>query len=289
MNGVINIYKPEGISSFDVVRQIRKLSNTKKVGHTGTLDPLATGVLPICIGKGTKIVDYILSKDKTYKAELMLGIITDTYDREGSILENNEVILSEDKISEVIYSFIGESMQIPPMFSAIKINGKKLYELARQGITVPRKERKVILSSIVINKIDLPKVSITVNCSKGTYIRSLCYDIGKALGCGCTMWNLERTSTGMFSVEDSIPLSSINSENINNYIISIEKALIDYKKVCFSSEFEKALLNGVTIVSNPILDELNIDELYRVYFEDNSFIGLGKMTEKGFKMENLLI
>lgn len=289
MNGVLIVYKPEGISSFDVVRQIRKFTNTRKVGHTGTLDPLAVGVLPICIGKGTKIVDYLISKDKTYKADLMLGIVTETFDREGKILENNLVTLSEDEIKEAISSFIGESMQLPPMYSAIKINGKKLYELAREGITVPREKRKIFISNIVINKIDFPLVNLTISCSKGTYIRSLCYDIGRKLNCGGAMWSLERTKAGIFTVEESISLASINNENINDYIISIEDALKDYKKVYFSREFEKALLNGVTIGSTLILNPININELYRVYFEDGLFLGLGKLTEKGFKMENLLI
>ena len=289
MNGVLIVYKPEGISSFDVVRQVRKFTNTRKVGHTGTLDPLAVGVLPICIGKATKIVDYLINKDKTYNADLMLGIVTETFDREGEILENNLVDLSEEEVKDVIYSFIGESMQLPPMYSAIKINGKKLYELAREGITIPREMRKIFISNIVINKIELPLVNLTISCTKGTYIRSLCYDIGRKLNCGGAMWSLERTKAGIFSVEESIPLTSVNGENINDYIIPIEDALKDYNKIYFSREFEKALLNGVTINSNLILPSININELYRVYFEDDLFLGLGKLTDKGFKMENLLI
>lgn len=285
MDGVINIYKPEGITSFDVIRDLRKLCNTKKIGHTGTLDPLAKGVLPVCIGRATKLVDYIMNDFKIYKAHLKLGIVTDTYDREGKVLRTCPLNSSIDEIASVINSYIGDSLQTPPMFSALKINGKKLYELARQGIEVEREKRPITIYSIDIENIINEDVVFTVKCSKGTYIRSLCYDIGEKLKCGGTMWGLERLQTGTFTVENSVPLSQLTSENVNNYIISIEEALNKYEKVTFQTNYEIKLKNGV-----PLYNTFNLVEgrMYRVYIE-NKFIGIGNVTSNYLKMKNLFV
>jgi tRNA pseudouridine55 synthase len=289
MDGVININKPVGITSFDVVRSVMKICGTKKVGHTGTLDPLASGVLPICIGRATKIVDYIMEETKVYQAELMLGIKTDTYDREGKILSQKTVVVSEEAILQVVNSFLGEIYQEPPMFSALKVNGKRLYELARQGITIDRNMRKVNIYNLEILAISLPVVTFRVTCSKGTYIRSLCNDIGEKLGLGGTMWSLNRVQTGVFSLDNAVDLSSINKDNIAQYIIPIEDALEKYDKLSFNSKVEKLLLNGVKINNEYLLKGIDQNKIYRVYLNEEKFIGLGIRDDIGFKIINLLV
>lgn len=289
MDGVINIYKPIGITSFDVVRKLRNICGTKKIGHTGTLDPLACGVLPVCVGKATKIVDFIMESSKVYVVELKLGITTDTYDREGTILEENNVNLDEQTVLKVINSFRGKIDQVPPMYSALKINGKKLYELARQGIEVERKPRAIEIFNIEITNISLPYIAFRVHCSKGTYIRSLCYDIGKSLGVGGTMWNLERVATGSFTKGNSIDLDKVTKENVASYLVDLEDALSSYPKLIASSPFSKLLINGVQVNNEYFLSSIELNRVYRVYSEDNLLIGLGNKTDKGFKILKMFI
>ena len=197
-SGIINVYKEKGFTSFDVVAKLRGILKTKKIGHTGTLDPDAEGVLPVCIGRATKVCDILTDKDKVYEAVLLLGVETDTQDTTGEILKKLPVEESESVVKEAILSFVGEYAQIPPMYSALKVNGKKLYELAREGKTVERKARNVQIFSIEILEMDLPRVRMSVHCSKGTYIRTLCHDIGQKLGCGGCMEKLLRTKAGIF-------------------------------------------------------------------------------------------
>jgi len=289
MDGVLNIYKPSDITSFDVVRKVMKLCNTRKVGHTGTLDPLASGVLPICIGRATKLVDYLMSEIKVYTAQLMLGIETDTYDREGKIISERNVNISNEEILAAFKPFRGEIEQEPPMYSALKVNGKRLYELARQGIIIERKKRKVTIYDLKIIDISLPTITFSVTCSKGTYIRSLCHDIGKILGVGGTMWSLERVQTGIFTKENSIDLNLLNSDNISDYIISVEDALSNYEAISFNNRYEKLLLNGVKINNINIIGHIEKNKLFRVYIDDNKFIGLGIRDDIGFKIIKLLI
>ena len=291
MDGVINIFKNTGMTSFDVVRIIKKVSNTKKVGHTGTLDPEASGVLPVCIGKGTKIIDYIMNSNKVYEVEFKLGIKTTTYDLEGEIIEEKDTSnLTDDTILLAINSFIGEYSQIPPMYSALKQNGVRLYELARKGIEVEREGRLIKIINIEAIKIDNPYVSMKVTCSKGTYIRSLCYDIGDNLGVGAAMTKLKRTKTSKFTEEDSININDINSDNINDFIISIEDALDSYDKLVVMNKYSRLLINGVRVFDRRFTKEdFKLEQLYRVYDEDGIFIGLGKGNHQGFKIEKLLI
>ncbi len=291
MDGVINIFKNTGMTSFDVVRIIKKVSNTKKVGHTGTLDPEASGVLPVCIGKGTKIIDYIMNSNKVYEVEFKLGIKTTTYDLEGEIIEEKDTSnLTDDTILLAINSFIGEYSQIPPMYSALKQNGVRLYELARKGIEVEREGRLIKIINIEDIKIDNPHVSMKVTCSKGTYIRSLCYDIGDNLGVGAAMTKLKRTKTSKFTEEDSININDINSDNINDFIISIEDALDSYDKLVVMNKYSRLLINGVRVFDRRFTKEdFKLEQLYRVYDEDGIFIGLGKGNHQGFKIEKLLI
>lgn len=291
MDGVINIFKNTGMTSFDVVRKIKKAAGTGKVGHTGTLDPEACGVLPVCIGKGTKIIDYIMNSDKIYEVEFKLGIKTTTYDLEGDVIqEKDSSNIENEEILKSIYSFERECSQIPPMYSAIKQNGVRLYELARKGIEVERKGRLVSIYKIEDVRINNPYISMKVKCSKGTYIRSLCYDIGEDLQVGATMTKLKRSKTSKFTEEKSINIEDINSENIKNYIISVEDALDNYEKLVTSNKFSKLLINGVKVFDKRLTKEkVEIGKLYRVYDENNNFIGLGKSDHQGFKIEKLLI
>ncbi|NEZ74319.1 tRNA pseudouridine(55) synthase TruB [Clostridium botulinum] len=288
MDGVINVLKPKGITSFDVVRDIRKIAKIKKVGHTGTLDPLASGVLPVCIGKATKIVDYIMEGTKNYRVEMKLGTTTDTYDREGTVLGEKEVSVSPEEVEKAIEKYKGDIEQVPPMYSALKINGQKLYDLARKGIEVEREARKIHIYDICILSIDLPYVIFDVKCSKGTYIRSLCFDIGKDLDCGAVMWNLQRLEASPFNIKEAIKLEDLNEENIKQYITPIDEALKDYEKLSLNKKFEKLVLNGVILKDRKVLDNIEENKLYRTYIEDDNFIGLGMKNAYGFKIHKLL-
>ena len=284
MNGILNIYKPTGITSFDVVRKIRKISNVKKVGHAGTLDPEASGVLPVCIGKGTKAIDYIMGDFKIYEAELKLGVITDTYDREGKILQESEVNASEEEIIQVINSFVGEIKQVPPMYSALKVNGKKLYELARAGIEIEREARSIVIYAIEITDIKIPYVKFRVKCSKGTYIRSLCYDIGELLKCGGMMWNLQRTATGQFHIEDAISIDDLNEENISKHIMPIEKVFQKNTRITIEDRFVKFLLNGVVVKDKALTCKFEVGITYSIYNNDNEFIGIADRSNEGVRI-----
>ncbi len=287
--GILNIYKPTKITSFDVVRIIRKLTNEKKVGHCGTLDPEACGVLPICIGKATKAIDYIMENNKVYVAELKLGEVTDTYDIEGKVIRQCDVNVTEEEVIEAVYSFKGNIKQVPPMYSALKVNGKRLYELAREGIEIEREARNITIHDIKVLEINLPYVKVEVNCSKGTYIRSLCYDIGEKLGCGAMMSALERTATGKFTKENSINIESLNKENIYDYIIPIENAFLNYPKVVANIKFKTLLLNGVILKDKSFTADIEKDEIYRVYDEENNLVGIGRKNDVGFKLIKVLI
>ena len=222
IHGVLNVYKEKGYTSHDVVAKLRGIVKQKKIGHTGTLDPDAEGVLPVCFGKATKLCDLLTDKDKTYQAVLLLGQVTDTQDTSGQVLEKHSTEdLTNEKVENVIRSFEGEYDQIPPMYSALKVNGKKLYELAREGKEVERKARRITIHEIRILEINLPEVKLEVTCSKGTYIRTLCHDIGQKLGCGGCMKELLRTRVERFGLEDSIRLGEIaqlQKEGIENIL-----------------------------------------------------------------------
>ncbi|PJI10174.1 MULTISPECIES: tRNA pseudouridine(55) synthase TruB [Clostridium] len=288
MDGIINVCKPPNITSFGVVREIKKISKEKKVGHTGTLDPMASGVLPVCLGKATKIVDFVMNGKKLYEAEMKLGETSDTYDREGKVLSSTEVTLKNDDIINAIMSFKGEISQVPPMYSALKVNGKRLYDLARKGIEVERASRKIEIYDIKIIDISIPFVKFYVECSKGTYIRSLCYDIGNKLGCGALMFNLTRCASGNFNIQHSVKLEDLNQDNILENLIPIDECLRDYDKITANSKFEKLLVNGVNICDKRFVSSILDSKIYRVYNEKSVFLGLGKLNEKGFKMIKLL-
>ena len=213
INGIVNIYKEKGYTSHDVVAVLRKVVGQKKIGHTGTLDPDATGVLPVCLGRATKVCELLTDHDKTYEALLLLGKTTDTQDISGEVLEEKDPAhLTEEEVRSCIESFIGEYDQVPPMYSALKVNGKKLYELAREGKTVERKSRRVQIHGIRILEMNLPHVRMEVDCSKGTYIRTLCHDIGEKLQVGGCMEELERTKVGRFLKEDAVTLDGVRQK-----------------------------------------------------------------------------
>jgi tRNA pseudouridine55 synthase len=282
INGIINVYKEKGYTSHDVVAKMRGILKIKKIGHTGTLDPNAQGVLPICVGKATKLAGLITDKDKTYEAVLKLGITTDTQDLTGKTLSTSKVDLNFGDIETGIHAFIGEYMQLPPMYSAIKVNGKKLYELARQGKEIERKRRKVIIYDIRILDYleEAHEVTVSVDCSKGTYIRTLLHDIGETLGCGGAMKRLIRTRAGCFFVEDAMKLAEIEQlvldNQIGKHIITIDEMLKQYEKINLHRQYHKLIYNGNPFCKEHISTKIMkpSKEWVRVYDADNVFIGI---------------
>ncbi len=254
MNGIINVYKEKGFTSFDVVAKLRGILKQKKIGHTGTLDPDAVGVLPVCLGSATKLCDMLTDKKKEYIAEFILGKETDTQDISGQVLKERTVTCREDEVRAVIQSFVGDYDQLPPMYSAIKVDGKRLYELARQGKEVERKTRPVTFYEIEILKLELPYVSIRVLCSKGTYIRTLCHDIGQKLGCGAAMTSLERTRSGQFTKDNAYTLAEIekirDAGKLESIIMPVDTVFMDLPSLVVTGELEKKILNGNLIYKN---------------------------------------
>lgn len=286
-SGIINVYKEKGFTSFDVVAKLRGILKTKKIGHTGTLDPDAEGVLPVCIGRATKVCDILTDKDKVYEAVMLLGVETDTQDTTGEILKELPVEESESVVKEAILSFVGEYAQIPPMYSALKVNGKKLYELAREGKTVERKARNVQIFSIEILEMDLPRVRMSVHCSKGTYIRTLCHDIGQKLGCGGCMEKLLRTKAGIFELADTLKLAEINALAqeglVEEKIISVDELFEDHSKVWTKQEYDVVVHNGNRVKMKMFQEKLpeNTERL-RVYDSKGEFIGIYEFcSERG--------
>lgn len=285
MIGIINVNKPKGITSFDVIRKLRKLLKEKKIGHTGTLDPLATGVLVVCVGKATKLVSDIEAKEKIYRAEFELGYATDTYDTEGKIIKSNDNFeIKKEELEKVLSEFVGEQLQLPPMYSAIKINGKKLYELARQNIEIEREARKIKIDYIKLLKFEDKKVVVETKVSKGTYIRSLIYDIGEKLGCYATMTELRRDSVGEYLIENSFDFAKMEDMVSNGdfgFIVDVESAFSEFGKLILNNKRELKLFeNGNTVVKEGFENNR-----YRIYFE-NKFLGLGKILDfrlKGYK------
>lgn len=288
INGILNVYKDRGYTSHDVVARLRGILKQKKIGHTGTLDPDATGVLPVCLGSGTKLCDMITDKSKEYEAVMLLGITTDTEDASGKTLSEAEYPLDEELVKKITMSFIGEYDQIPPMYSAIKINGKKLYELAREGKTIERKPRQVVINDIKITEINLPRVKFTVSCSKGTYIRSLCRDIGEKIGCGACMESLVRTRVGVFEIEESLTLQKIEalvSQNaISDAVTPMDKVFSEYPAVTVYERNRKLVENGNMFPGDR--DKCSNFECVRVYLDEgHTFAGIYRYdSERGFFM-----
>lgn len=247
-DGILNVYKERGYTSHDVVARLRSIIKQKRIGHTGTLDPEAEGVLPVCLGKATKLCEFLTDRQKIYRAVLLLGRTTDTQDVTGKILSENKVCVTPEMVEKVIASFQGDMDQIPPMYSALKVDGKRLYEYAREGMTVERKARKITIYGISVECIDLPRVTMTVTCSKGTYIRTLCHDIGEKLGCGGCMESLLRICAGGFRVENSCTLEEIEKlqrdGRISTVLFPIEAVFEGYPRAYVTGIGEKRLKNG---------------------------------------------
>lgn len=249
IHGILNVRKEKGYTSHDVVAKLRGITRQKKIGHTGTLDPDAVGVLPVCLGRATRLCDMITDRDKTYETVLLLGRTTDTQDIGGQTIRTGRTEgLKEDEVRRVIWEFVGEYAQIPPMYSALKVNGRKLYELAREGKEVERKARNVQIFGIEILKAELPRVWMRVKCSKGTYIRTLCHDIGERLSCGGCMEELTRTCVGRFSLKDSLSLDEIaersKSERLSDVLVPMDAMFDEYPGMTVQGTWESLAKNG---------------------------------------------
>ncbi|MGN0162419.1 MAG: tRNA pseudouridine(55) synthase TruB [Candidatus Ornithomonoglobus sp.] len=277
MNGVVIVDKPQGRTSHDVVAMLRRVYKTRRVGHTGTLDPLATGVLPVCVGNATKAADMLTAADKRYTAVFELGNRTDTLDIEGKVLEECPVNVTDEEIRRAVEKFKGEQEQLPPMYSAIKQNGKKLYELAREGKEAERKPRKINIYSIDILKIDLPYVTIDAHCSKGTYIRSLCDDIGAELGCGAVMTELRRTETAGFKISQAYTVERLRAmEDPEAALIPTDSLFKELPKIHLNEKQERSIINGVRMTWRGG-DE---GQRYRLYGADGRFLCVSEIKEQ---------
>ena len=303
INGILNIYKEKGYTSHDVVAKLRGIVGQKKIGHTGTLDPDAEGVLPVCLGRATKLCDMLTDKNKTYETILLLGKTTDTQDISGEVLKTGDTAaLTEEQVKNCICGYIGEYDQLPPMYSALKVNGKKLYELAREGKEVERKTRKVQILDIQIKEVKLPRVRMEVSCSKGTYIRTVCHDIGEELGCGGCMEQLLRTRVSCFNLKDSLKLDEVRAyreqEKLAEILISIDEMFSDKKAAIVMKKFEALAYNGnelkmsmIKLKEEPKATEFVEGEQIRLYDQAQHFIGIFVYheNERKFVVEKMFL
>lgn len=298
ISGILNIYKEKGYTSHDVVARLRGILGQKKIGHTGTLDPEAEGVLPVCLGRATKVCDMITDKDKTYEAVLLLGKTTDTQDVTGRVLSERPLVsggmaITPKKAEECILSFAGEYDQIPPMYSALKVGGKKLYELAREGKTVERKSRKVMIHGIRICEISLPRIRMEIDCSKGTYIRTLCHDIGEKLGCGGCMESLLRTRVGRFRLEESRKLDeverAVREGGLNSLLLPADWVFDQMRAVRTAETYDRLAHNGSPLrirqlellQPDPEQTDFMENEQLRLYDSRGVFVGVYRYCVSG--------
>lgn len=294
IHGIINVYKEKGFTSHDVVAKLRGMTKQRKIGHTGTLDPDATGVLPVCLGRATKLCDLLTDKDKTYETVLLLGVTTDTQDVSGEVLDRKSTKeLTETQVREAVQSFVGEYDQIPPMYSALKVNGRKLYELAREGKTVERKARRVKIYEIEILEMELPRVRMRVTCSKGTYIRTLCHDIGEKLSCGGCMEALVRTKVSRFEIGEAYTLDEISElcqeEKLQRVVLPVDEMFSEYREVAVKEKWDSLVHNGNGFPEKVVLQkpegesptpEIQDKERVRVYDSRSHFIGIYEYRSK---------
>lgn len=286
INGIIIVNKETGFTSHDVVAKLRGICGQKKIGHTGTLDPAATGVLPVCLGSGTKLCDMLTDRDKEYVAELLLGVETDTQDKTGSVLRESPVTVTEEEVSRACLSFLGDYDQIPPMYSALKVDGKKLYELARAGKEVERKARRVRILELEILEMRLPVVKLRVVCSKGTYIRTLCSDIGQKLGCGGAMQSLQRTKVGRFRLEDALTLGELqqlkDSGELERVVQPVDSLFEETPALHVTAEAARLLENGNALLPVQFAETVTPEpeRWVRVYRPDGRFAGIYAYEEQ---------
>ena len=294
MTGIICINKPSDITSFGVCSRVRYATGEKKCGHAGTLDPMATGVLPVLLGGATKFLDFLPESDKEYRAEFMLGAVTDTLDITGNVIEKSSVNADYKAVSRAAESFLGKIMQTPPMYSAVSVGGKRLYELARQGIEVERQSREVEIKRICVEQINDIEYSIEVLCSKGTYVRTLIDDIGKRLGCGAVMTKLCRTLACGFPIEKCVSLDEIfkrkeENASFDDLIIPVDKALSLYGAIAVTCAQGIRFKNGGALDLGRIKYETQQGRLYRVYSPENDFLGLGEADGGELRVKKLFI
>lgn len=280
MNGIIVLHKEAGFTSMDAVAKMRGICGQKRIGHTGTLDPMATGVLPVCLGNATKICDMIADRDKEYVAGLLLGVRTDTQDTTGKVLDECSVEVSEEEVRAAAASFVGEYLQVPPMYSALKVNGKKLYELARAGKEVERKARPIVIHELEVLECDSPKAVFRVVCSKGTYVRTLCADMGEKLGCGGVMSSLVRTRVGEFRLEDAHTLGELQKwkeeGRLRDLLRPTDSVFAGCPALHVREDSIRLLENGNTFLPRQTAEErvYGPGEWVRVYRPDHSFAGI---------------
>lgn len=285
IDGFINIYKEQGYTSFDVVAKLRGILKQKKIGHTGTLDPMAEGVLLVCLGNATKMCDLLTEKNKTYTCTMLLGKTSDTEDVTGKLTDVTDIYPDEQTVIETVMNFVGDHMQIPPMYSAIKVNGKKLYELARAGQVIERQPRPVTIHSIQIRSTDLPRVTFDVSCSKGTYIRSLCRDIGEKLGCGAVMERLIRTEVKGFTIEESLTLDAVEKARddgtLMQHVLTTDKLMPDIPELHISAKGEKLLANGNKLSADSFVEnQIYRDTYVKVYDANDRFAALYEYSDE---------
>lgn len=285
IDGFINIYKEQGYTSFDVVAKLRGILKQKKIGHTGTLDPMAEGVLLVCLGNATKMCDLLTEKNKTYTCTMLLGKTSDTEDVTGKLTDVTDIYPDDQTVIEKVMSFVGDYMQIPPMYSAIKVNGKKLYELARAGQVIERQPRPVTIHSIQIRSTDLPRVTFDVSCSKGTYIRSLCRDIGEKLGCGAVMERLIRTEVKGFTIEESLTLDAVEKARddgtLMQHVLTTDKLMPDIPELHISAKGEKLLANGNKLSADSFVEnQIYRDTYVKVYDANDRFAALYEYSDE---------
>lgn len=287
MNGMVLINKPQDFTSFDVVAVMRKILGTKKIGHTGTLDPMATGVLPLMVGKATRLCDRLPNENKAYKATVQLGLTTDTLDITGTVLSQTQSQITRNQVEALLPRFTGEQMQVPPMYSAVSVNGVRLYDLARQGKTVERKARPIFIEQLTLLDFceETQTFAITVSCSKGTYIRSLIDDMGKALGVGATLTALCRTHACGFSLEDCITLEEAKERSPQQLLQPVDKALQGYKAVTVTAAQAARFQNGGALDVERLPLSNNATGMFRVYNPENTLLGLGQMQDGQLKIQ----
>lgn len=286
MDGVINVFKAAGMTSSDVVVRLRRILKTRRVGHTGTLDPEVSGVLPICVGKATRIAEYLTEQGKSYRAEMTLGISTDTQDASGQPLQVEKVTLHSEDLSRVIPQFLGKVQQIPPMYSAVRHQGKHLYELARQGVEVERKSREIRIDRLELlewHPDEFPKAIFEVDCSKGTYVRTICHDIGLALDCGAHMSGLVRLRSGPFKLTESLPLEEIEEKMQKedySFLIPLDQVM-DLPRVSLNAQRALAFRNGLSTSASQVDAVLNCEEGTAVQvFSGEDLLGIGIWREQ---------
>jgi tRNA pseudouridine synthase B len=298
INGIINIFKEKNFTSHDVVAKMRGILKQKKIGHTGTLDPDATGVLLVCLGNATKLCDIITDRTKEYEAEMLFGVTTDTQDISGKVIKTSDVIPSDEEIKKAIEKFSKSYMQLPPMYSALKVNGKKLVDLAREGVEVERKKRLVNIYSLEILELKYPKAKLRVKCGKGTYIRTLCHDIGESLGCGASLTSLIRTEVSGFRAENAITLNTLeklrDEDKIKDILISTDRVFESLKKLYVNDESRKYAYNGNKL-NNKNFTKLDTyfsnNEKVCIYDLDKKFLGVYEFleNENAFKPYKLFL